>query len=338
MRTRLTLIGTGLAISLTAGCGDGSTDAGDSNGGDGGEGQRIALLLATQSNAGSVAVSEGVQEVADADGVQVDVFDATFDPQRQFSQMQDAITTGNYDGILIQPIDGSGICSLVSQAAAADIAVGAVNSAIGADYTSPESDCEGVSASAVRPFADHGRVMGELTVQACESVGASPCEVGFLRTAPGAPFDEAIFGAFEDAISGSDVEIVAEGNSQASREGGLTAIQQMLAAQPGIDVLAGPEQSLLGGLPAVEAANLDHEVLLAGVGGTTQGVAGVEDGTLFGTSFSAPRSEGEQAMRDLLAAIESGEPQPGVDVVEDLPEGGQVTSDTVSEFTPEFDA
>lgn len=326
-----------LAVSVTSACGSGSSDTAEAGGGSGGA--RIALLLASSANAGSTAVAAGVQDQADDAGAEVDVLSADFDPQRQFSQMQDAITTGKYDGILVQPLDGSSICGAVGQAVAAGIAVGSVNSAIGTDFSSPDSDCDGVSASVVRPFAEHGRVMGELTVQACEGLGAAPCEIGFLRTAPGVPFDAAIFDGFQDAIAGSDnIEIVAEGNSQASREGGFTAIQQMLAAEPTISVLVGPEQSLLGGLPSIEAAGLDREVLLVGVGGTTQGIAAVQDGTLFGVSFSAPRSEGSRALSDLLEASKSGSPAAGVDVVSDLPNGGLVDSTNVDLFEPEFDA
>lgn len=196
------------------------------------------------------------------------------------------------------------------QAAEADIPVGAVNSAIGTDSTSA----------------------------AWESATASPCQVGFLPTAPGAPFDAAIFDGFSGAIDGTDASIVAEGDSQSSRQGGFTALQQMLTAQPDIDVLVGPEQSLLGGPPSIEAAALDHEVLLVGVGGTRQGFTAIEDGTLYGTSLSAPRSEGAQALRDLLAALEAGEPQLGTDVVESSPNGGLVDQGTADPFTPESDA
>lgn len=333
-----------LAVAVTAGCG-GSTsstgasadDASATASSTAGAG-RIALLLAVQANPASAAVTEGAEAAAsEAGGVEIDVFDAGFDAQKQYSQMQDAITTGKYTGILVQAVDGSSICSLVPEATAADISVGAVNSAIGTDFTSPDSSCEGVAASVVRPFAAHGEITGELTVQACQKAEVSPCEVGFLHVAPGAPFDKAILDGFQSAIAGEDVELVAEGNSAASREGGFTVIQQMVTAHPDIAVIVGAEQSLLGGQAPIEASNLDHDVQLVGIGGSEQGIAAVQDGSFFGLSFSAPKSEGSRAVTDLLKAISTGEPSPGVDVAAE-PDGGRIDSTNAGKFTPEFSA
>jgi ribose transport system substrate-binding protein len=44
------------------------------------------------------------------------VFDANNSPQTQFSQLQDVINSGQYNGIIVQPIFGTGLTSLVAQA------------------------------------------------------------------------------------------------------------------------------------------------------------------------------------------------------------------------------
>lgn len=328
-----------LAVAVTAGCGSGTSSTSTANTGTSkaaGAG-RIALLLAVQANPASGAVTEGAKAEAAKEGAQLDVFDAGFDAQKQYSQMQDAITTGKYKGLLVQAVDGSSICSLVRQATAAKIAVGAVNSAIGTDFTSAQSSCKGVATSVVRPFAVHGKITGELTVRACQQAKASPCEVGFLHVAPGAPFDKAILDGFQSVIAGKDIKIVAEGNSQASREGGFTVIQQMVTAHPKVAVIVGAEQSLLGGQAPIAASKLDHKVQLVGIGGSTQGIAAVKDGSFFGLSYSAPRSEGSRAITDLLGAITTGKPSPGVDVASH-PDGGLIDSTNAAKFTPEFNA
>lgn len=330
-----------LALALSA-CGSSGSSASSSASGSsgrataGGEKPAVALLVASLSNSAVTALVDGAKESAKKEGATVDVLAADFDPQKQYSQMQDAITTGRYQGILVQSLDGSSICSLVPQAVSAGIAVGAVNSAIGTDFSSPKSSCDGVSASVVRPFATHGTVMGDLTVKACEQEKADPCKVAFLQTAPGAPFDTAITDAFTRATSADEaVTVVAQADSQASREGGLKALQQIVTAHPDLDVVAGPEQALIGGEPAL--AGVEPAPLLVGIGGTTQGVKMIEDGTLFGVSASVPASEGREAMKDLLQAISTGTPVPGHDAAADLPGGGVLTKATVGGFTPEFD-
>ena len=46
---------------------------------------------------------------AKAQGATVTVFDAANDPKKQFSQFQTAVTSNQYDGIVVQPIFGTAL-------------------------------------------------------------------------------------------------------------------------------------------------------------------------------------------------------------------------------------
>ena len=63
------------------------------------------------------------QAVASDANATVKVFDANNSPQTQYSQLQDVITSGQYNGIILQPIFGTGLISLVKQAVAKGIKV-----------------------------------------------------------------------------------------------------------------------------------------------------------------------------------------------------------------------
>ena len=53
-----------------------------------------------------------------------------------------------------------------------------------------------------------------------------------------------------------------------------------------------------------------------------------------GQAPSAGRPQGGQGTADFIKAIRTGTPQPGVDVLANLPDGGVVTSDNVDTFLP----
>jgi hypothetical protein len=50
--------------------------------------------------------------------------------------------------------------------------------------------------------------------------------------------------------------------------------------------------------------------------------------------MQAPATEGRQGTEDFIKAMRTGQPQPGVDVLANLPDGGVVTSTNVDTFLP----
>src|SRR6202034_4816899 len=61
------------------------------------------------------------EAVASADGASLNAFDANNSPQTQFDQLQTVINSGQYNGIITQPIESTGLVSLVKQAIAKGI-------------------------------------------------------------------------------------------------------------------------------------------------------------------------------------------------------------------------
>ncbi len=173
MRARKILaasLAAGAALALAAAC---SSSGGASTGGAGGSSSAgtkqvsIAVLVAGASNAYQAAGVAAIKAAAPGLDAKVDVFDANFDASKQYSQFQTAITSKKYQGIIIDPADGSGIVSLVAQANAAHIPVAAWNQPIGTDYSTPNPTVKGVVAQAMLPINDSGEINGQLTKQAC---------------------------------------------------------------------------------------------------------------------------------------------------------------------------
>jgi ABC-type sugar transport system substrate-binding protein len=111
----------------------------------------------------------------------------------------------------------------------------------------------------------------------------------------------------------------------------------MLATKPGIDVIVGSDQAITGALQAADEADLaDGSIAMVGYGGGAVAVQGVQAGDRFATVMLVPGTEGRLVVEQLIAAIRTGQPAPGVDPVAQLPDEGIVRAANAAAFTPEW--
>ncbi len=294
---------------------------------------QIAYLSFAVANSYDAPMLAAAQASAAAGNAKLTVFDANNDPATQTKQLQDAIASGKYDGIAVQPIYGAGLVTTVQQAIAKGIPVGNVDQVLGADFTTASSQVQGLSANAVFVPSEMGQKMGQLTVQACAAKNANPCKVGYIYSVKASGLDGALWTAFSKAIAvNPNIKVVAQGESFYQVALGLKASQDMLTAHPDLDVIAGSDQSITGALQAVTAAGLKGKVELVGYGGAAIALQGVASGDRFGTVMQAPASEGRIGIQDLIQAIRSGKAVAGVDVLASFADGGVVTKSNVSQF------
>src|SRR6516164_8734127 len=64
---------------------------------------KIAYLSFAVANSYDAPMLAAAQAIAADNNASLTVFDANNDPNKQFSQLQDAIASGTYDGIITQP-------------------------------------------------------------------------------------------------------------------------------------------------------------------------------------------------------------------------------------------
>ena len=119
--------GAALAAAAAAGlilaaCGSSSSSTSSSPAASAGKHLSIAYLSFAVENSYAPMLA-AAQAVAADNNATLKVFDANNNPQTQYSQQQDAITSGQYQGIIVQPIFGTGLISLVKQAIAKGIKV-----------------------------------------------------------------------------------------------------------------------------------------------------------------------------------------------------------------------
>ena len=80
------------------------------------EAAKLAYLSFAVANSYDAPMLAAAKAVAKAQGASVTVFDAANDPKKQLAQLQTAITSKQYDGIIVQPIFGPQLIPTIKQA------------------------------------------------------------------------------------------------------------------------------------------------------------------------------------------------------------------------------
>jgi ribose transport system substrate-binding protein len=236
----------------------------------------------------------------------------------------------------VQPIFGTGLTSLVSQAIAKGIKVVNMDQILGPNLGTDQPQVQGLSANVAFVPTDIGTKLGQQVVAACASKSLSPCKVGYLYDIKASALDVAINGAFKKAIAGSPVQIVAEGQSFFTPTTGQQAVQTMLQAQPGLNLIVGSDQGIEGGAIAIATAKKTGKVILVGYGASAAALAGIASGAWYSDVAQAPASEGRLAVQALIKAVRDGTSSGAVDPVAGLPNSGIVTKANVTQFTAEW--
>ncbi|PZQ90683.1 MAG: hypothetical protein DI534_05660 [Leifsonia xyli] len=298
---------------------------------------QIAYISFAVANTYDEPMLAAAQKVADENNAVLTVFDGNLDPNLQVTLIQDAITSGQYDGIITQPIYGPAILDVVKQAIDAGITVVNIDQILGDDFTTGKTQLDGLAANVVFVPSELGKKFGEQTVAACASMKLDPCNVAYLHDVKASAIGVALWDGFQAATKGSPVKVVAEGETFYNPAAAQTAVTDILTANPDVDLIATSDQGLQGAVQAIDAAGKKvSDFLLVGYGGSVWGQGKVADGTVFADVVQAPATEGRLGMEAMIDALRNGKKQGDVDPFKDFPNNGVMTKDTASKFTGEW--
>ncbi|HUA46202.1 MAG TPA: sugar ABC transporter substrate-binding protein [Solirubrobacteraceae bacterium] len=294
---------------------------------------KIAYMSFAVANTYDAPMLAAAKSVAAANNASVTVFDANNSPTTQYSQLQDAITSGGYQGIITQPIESTNLIPLVQQAISKGIKVVNIDQILGPKLDTYQKQVSGLSGNVTFVPTELGMKFGALVVQACKANNLKPCNVGYLYDIKASALDTALRDGFNQAIaSDPSVKVVAEGQDFFTPAEGLKATQDMLQSNSSINLIAGSDQ----GIEGAQQANTSKKVVLVGYGGSAAGIDGVKAGKWFGTVQQTPATEGRLGMQQVIAAAQNGTNATAVDPLASLPNGGTITKANVTQFTPEW--
>jgi ribose transport system substrate-binding protein len=253
---------------------------------------RLAFLAASSQNGYNDATWQGVKAAAEkAGGVEVEIFDGEFKAATQYKQVEDIIAGGRFDGIIIAPNDTVGIATALEEATKEGLLVASTLFPVGPELTVMTPQVAGLTTTVASNPVDGATAQAEEVVKFCAD--KDPCNVVIMIGQLQFPFDNLRYKSFETVLSQhANIKVVATGEGSYSPDASLTAFQDIIQANPKIDVvLSNADQHLLGVEIALADAGIPIEPIYLIGGGLNQITvdkikAGVFDATLSGYPFS----------------------------------------------------
>ncbi|WEK03380.1 MAG: sugar ABC transporter substrate-binding protein [Candidatus Devosia phytovorans] len=268
---------------------------------------RIAYLASSSQNGYNQAIYAGIQEAAAAKGVEVEIFDGAFDSTKQFSQVEDVVAGGRFDALIVTPNDSVGIAPALEDAAAAGLTVASTLFPIGSDLTNMEPQVPGLTTTVAANPAIGAKAQADAVVDYCAD--KDPCRVAVIIGQLIYPFDNLRNETYKEVFAEhANIQIVATGEGNYDPDTALTAMQDILQANPEIDaVLSNADQPLIG----VEIALNDFgynpgEVYMIGGGLNQITIDAIRAGKVAATLAEVPHSMGEAALEAVVTTLEGG--------------------------------
>ncbi|MDN4480516.1 substrate-binding domain-containing protein [Demequina muriae] len=307
----------GAAAFVLTGCSNESTvDASESPAASGDEEIGVALILKTTTNPFFVAMQEGAEEAAAAEGATLTVAAGREDGDEdtQIQAIENSIARGDA-GILITP-SGQAVEDALMKAREAGLYVIALDT--------PPSTEDAVDITFATDNFLAGQLIGEWTATALDGEDAVigmldlfddkivsvdyARDQGFLTgmgidvADPQVNGDEAATGSY----TGGSYTIVGNEATQGAEDGGRTAMELLLAQNPDINVVYTiNEPAAYGAKAALDAAG-KSDVLLVSVDGGCAGVDGVESGVIGATSQQYPLKMAELGVAAITELVRTG--------------------------------
>jgi len=291
-----------LAVSLLAGCGQGTEKESVADGakqetkeekGSEDSKVKIGITLYSLKNEFTVRIANAAQVKAEELGAELVVYDGDYDPATQISQVETMIADG-VDGIILNPQDADACSPCVDKAVEAGIPVVGVNTRVNNDKLASYVGSKDVTA-------------GEMEMQKIVDLIGEKGKIVIIEGPMGQSAQIERRQGIQNILDKyPEIEVLAEKTANWSRSEGMTVMENWLQAFEDIDaVVAENDEMALGAREAIKASG--KEILAIGVDGITDALKAVEEGNLVASIFQDGAGQGSKAVEVVLEAIKGQE-------------------------------
>lgn len=267
---------------------------------------------------------KGAKDEAAKVGANLTVLLSNFSPTTQLNQIQTVLSSGKYNAMIVQPLDGQEVCTpLTKDAPAKNIAVTVITEPICNTQLKPLAqqavpgilgNFDTASTQSYEQWADH-------TLSVNPNVKHIAVISGEALSPATAQLDEAVKKAL---TKHPGVTLDATYATDDSTPSGLQVTQTMLQAHPDVQmILSAASGATVGAAKAIAAAGKTGKVLISDNSGAAVVLPYIKSGVVQLTAVSAPSKESAAAVQTLAAAF-AGKPLPyGRSAIVDLLKDGQ---------------
>ncbi len=252
---------------------------------------KIGFSQVTLQSPFYVELQKGAQAAAEANGAELIFVDANGDVNKQNNDIQDLITQG-IQVLILNPANPEAVAPSLAAAKAAGIPVITVD--------------RPVTSGAVAHIGRDNKAMGQLVGEALgKALGAAGGKVIELQgDAGGSVMADRRDGFAAGIASNPKVKIVLGPYAEYIRAKAVTAMQDLLQANPDVKaVYAHNDDMALGALQVLKEAKRT-DVLVAGVDGLGEALKAIADGTQYvATAFNDPKYLGDVTIQVALAIL-----------------------------------
>lgn len=248
----------------------------------------IGVSLPQDDNPFYIAMLRGIRARAQELGMEVIYVSSQEDKARQINGVQDLVARG-VKGILISPIDATGVNAAYDAAATAKIPI--ISVARGS--TSPNQT--------LHVAMDERQIGRDIGARIAREIGGKG-KVALISGPPGSPtFKNLNDGIKESFGKHAGIQIAFEQFGLLTRERGLKLAEDALIANPDLSAIyAANDDVALGAAQAVAAAGRKGKVFVTGMNGIPPAMRAVKEGTLGLTVELNPVTWGRLGV-DMLA-------------------------------------
>lgn len=252
---------------------------------------KIGLVISTLNNPFFVTLKEGAEAKAQELGYDLIVLDSQNDPGKEYSNVEDLLTK-DVAVILINPADSDAVGNAVKAANKKNIPVVTLDRGANAGEVVAHIASDNVAG---------GKMAGEYVIEQLDGKGKVVELEGIAGTSAARDRGK----GFNDAIGGSEIEVVSKQTADFDRTKGLSVMENILQAQPEINaVFAHNDEMALGALQAIKASGRD--IMIVGFDATDDAVKAVEGGEMAATVAQQPSEIGSMGV-DIADKVIKGE-------------------------------
>ena len=253
---------------------------------DGGEksGLVFGATYMTMNNPFFIALNDGIKEIVEAKGDKVIALDPSLDQTKQIAQIEDLIAQ-DVAAIFLNPVDWKGVRPALEMAEKAGIPI--------INVDAPVFDLELVDAVVASNNYNAGVLVAE---DVLKRLAGDTAKVVLLEH-PTAKSSIDRTQSFVDTTEDMpDIEIVARQSSDGQLEIAMPVMENIIQAQPQIDVVMGVnDPTAMGALAALQAAGRADDVLIYGVDGAPDAKKMIKEGKITATAAQSPMGIGRTA-------------------------------------------
>ena len=255
---------------------------------------KVGLVQINQQALFFNQINKGAKIAADAAEIELFIFNANNDPNKQADAIETYIAEG-VDALIVVAIDVNGVMPSIIDANAAGITVIAVDAVLPEGPQIAQVGVDNVLS---------GQLMADHLINQLGNKDQKSAHIGIVGALNSFTQNVRQKG-FEDGIS-ADERIINVGvvDGRNVQDNALKAAENLIMANPGIDyIYATGEPALVGAIAAVESQGRTDDIQILGWDLTGEAIYGIDEGYVNAVIQQDPEGMGKAAIDTLLKSI-----------------------------------